>query len=67
MSRELHDVRQFSQAFAELIGISGSNHVDETQAATQLSRLANQFPQGTRLGMRCLVPTVVDDRGGSHS
>ena len=47
----------------ELIGISGSNHVDEAQAATQLSGSANQFPQGTRLGIRWLVPPVVDDRG----
>ena len=63
LAQQLYDVAQVTQAYSELIEISGGGSSADMNVVAQLRALTNQYPAGTRIGIRCLVPAVVDHSG----
>ena len=63
LAGEFYDVGHFAQAYAELIDISNRSNQAEAVAVADICRLVAQYPPGSRLGVRCSVPAVVDANG----
>ena len=64
LSLELYDVSHLAQAFAELLEISGTlPNAQEATAVAQLRHLSAQHPPGSRLGLRCIIPSITDEHG----
>ena len=64
ISLEVHDAGHLAQAYAELLQISDAQAcASEHTAVTQLRELCSRYPPGTRLGLRCVIPAVVDRCG----
>ena len=63
LSRQLCDINHLAQAYAELLEISGGGDHAERRAVDQLRQLVSQYPAGTRCGIRCIIPAVIDSNG----
>ena len=64
LSRIVHDINRFVQAYAELLQIAAdASTAADVAAVDQLRAVAARYPPGSRLGMRCLLPPVLDNDG----
>ena len=61
---ELYDVSHLAQALAEPLEISGTlPNAQEATAVAQMRHLSAQHPPGSCLGLRCIIPSILDKQG----